>query len=254
LSEKIGHDWEYRDGVLLFGSQRSDDTEWSQFRDFASMSNLSIFLQVVWALAIVVAGFAIALVQFVWIARRVLSPIDQAAKFRKAAVRFSLGDFLCLFLAIQIPLAAVHRFWDEDTMEAYWVFTIITWLVAPVIWFAGARALSKAQVSTSSHRFVFLGLVMPLVYYGLIPFTVLGLSFLSPLVGHTDLPFRWLLSIWFVLGILFYLSGRYVRWMLQHVERDEEPISDRQHDNKIFRAAMLDSSAAARLDVTPSSR
>src|SRR6185503_2051705 len=113
------------------------------------MSHLSILLHVVRILAVIIVGIALTLAQLFWIARRILSPIDRAAKFRQAAVRFSIGDFLCLFLAIQIPLAGVHRFMGEETMAAYWTFTIITWLVAPVIWFAGARALSKAQVTTS---------------------------------------------------------------------------------------------------------
>src|SRR6476659_2572860 len=191
------------------------------------MSQLSILLYAVRILAAIVIGIPLTLAPLIWIARRILSPIDRAAKFRKAPVRFSIGDFLCLFLAIQIPLAAVYRFMGEATIQAYWTFTIITWLVAPVIWFAGARALSKAQVTTSSHRFVFLGLIMPLVYYGLVPFTVLGFTFLSPLAGQTDLPFRLLLSVWFFLAILFYLSGRFVRWMLQQVPSDEPPISDK---------------------------
>ena len=74
------------------------------------MDDLSTLLQVLWILAIVVVGIVLAVAPVVWIARRILAPIDRAAKFRKAAVRFSIGDFLCLFLAIQIPLAAVHRF------------------------------------------------------------------------------------------------------------------------------------------------
>ena len=82
------------------------------------MSNLPIFLQVVWISAIVLLGIALAVAPIFWIARQILAPIDRAAKFRKAPVRFSIGDFLCLFLAIQIPLAAVHGFLGPDTMEA----------------------------------------------------------------------------------------------------------------------------------------
>src|SRR5215212_5775602 len=133
------------------------------------MSNFSTLLTVIKLLAIVVAGILLAVAPATWIARLILSPIDRAAKFRRAPVRFSIGDFLCLFLAIQIPLAAVHRYLNEETMEAYWIFTIITWFVAHVIWYVGARTLSKAQVTASAPRFVFLGLIMPLVYYGLIP-------------------------------------------------------------------------------------
>jgi hypothetical protein len=211
------------------------------------MSNLSILIHVVWILAIVVAGIVLALAPLIWIARWILSPIDRAGKFHKAAVRFSIGDFLCLFLAIQIPLAAIHRFVGEDSTGTYWAFTIITWLLAPLIWFAGARALSKAQVIKSSHRFIFLGLIMPLVYYGLIPFTLLGLAFLAPLAGDNNSPFRWLVPAWFVLAVLFFVSGRYVQWMLQQVQTSEPPISDREHENELLRAAMSDTSAAARV-------
>jgi hypothetical protein len=208
------------------------------------MSQLSILLDVVWILAIAVVGIALALAPLIWIARRILSPIDRAAKFRQAPVRFSLGDFLCLFLAIQIPLAAVYRFMGEATIGAYWTFTVITWLVAPVIWYAGARTLSKAQVTTNAHRFVFLGLIMPLVYYGLVPFTLLGLSFLAPLLGHTPPQFRWMLFAWFVLSILFFISGRFVRWMLQQVESTQKLIRERQQEDELFRTAMLDTSSA----------
>jgi hypothetical protein len=129
-------------------------------------------------------------------------------------------------------------------MEAYWTFTLITWLVAPVIWYAGGQTLSRAQVTTSSHRFVFLGLIMPLVYYGLVPFTVLGLAFLAPLLGHVPTQFRSQLLAWFVLAALFFVSARFVRWMLQQVESNELSISDRQHEDKLLRAAMLDNSSA----------
>src|SRR3954447_12416723 len=98
------------------------------------MGHLSILLNVVRILAVVVVCIAFTLAPLIWIARRILSPIDRAAKYREAPVRFSIGDFLCLFLAIQIPLAAVYRFMGEATIGAYWTFTIITWLVAPVIW------------------------------------------------------------------------------------------------------------------------
>ena len=73
------------------------------------MGKMSNFLDVIWIIAIILVGIALAAAPIIWISRQILAPIDRAAKFRKAPVRFSIGDFLCLFLAIQIPLAAVHR-------------------------------------------------------------------------------------------------------------------------------------------------
>jgi hypothetical protein len=206
--------------------------------------NLSLLLQIVRGLALVGGGIAVALAPLFWLSKRILAPIDRAAKFRKSPVRFSIGDFLCLFLAIQIPLAAVHGFLSDDTMQAYWAFTIVTWVVGPIVWYAGARTLSKAQIKTSSHRFIFLGLIMPLVYYGLVPFSLLGLGFCAPLVGQFDLPLRWMLPTWMVLAAMFYLSARFVSWMLQQVPAAQSPISDQEHDNKLFRAAMFDTASA----------
>lgn len=208
------------------------------------MSNLPILLQVAWILTVVVAGIVLALAPIFWIARRILAPIDRAAKSRKAPVRFSIGDFLCLFLAIQIPLAAVHGFLGPETMDAYWAFTVITWLVAPIIWYFGGQTLSRAQVTASSHRFLFLGLIMPLVYYGLVPFTILGLALLAPLVGHTPTQFQWMLLVWFVLASLFFLSGRFVRWMLHQVRSDEPLISEGQDENEFFPTAVPGTSSA----------
>jgi hypothetical protein len=202
---------------------------------------------VLYILVCVCAGIAAMFGPLAFVARWILSPIDRAAKFRKAPVRFSIGDFLCLFLAVQIPLTAIYRFVREGSEGAFWVFTIITWLVAPLIWFAAARALSKAGVTNGWHRFVCLGLIMPLVYYGLIPFTVIGLSFFGVLFDDPSMPYVWLLPVWFTLAILFYVSGVFVRGMLQQVKRDEPPISDRTHEHELARAAMYDDAAAATL-------
>src|SRR5436190_20277001 len=103
------------------------------------MDHLPILLQLLLISAIVLVGIMLAVAPIFWIARQILAPIDRAAKFRKAPVRFSIGDFLCLFLAIQLPLAGAHRFLGQETMEAYWTFTIVTWCVVAVIWYAGAR-------------------------------------------------------------------------------------------------------------------
>jgi hypothetical protein len=229
--------------MLLCGSRRCGGNK-RAVHGFGSMNDLPMLLQVAWIVLIVGAGIALTLAPITWIARQILAPIDRAATFRKAPVRFSIGDFLCLFLAIQIPLAGAHGFVGGETMLAYWAFTIITWLVGPVVWYRGARALSKARVTRSSHRFVFLGLIMPLVYYGLVPFTILGLSFLAPLLGHIPSQFQWMLLAWLVLASLFFVSGRFVRWMLQQVPSDEQPVSDGQHESELFPVTVSGTSSA----------
>src|ERR1700742_3009248 len=104
-----------------------------------------------------VIGAAAIIGPITFIVRWVLRPIDLAAKAHRAPPRFSVGDFLCLFLAIQIPLSVIYRYvHNDDAMDYFWIFTITTWLVGPLIWITGARTLSKAGIHSWSHRFVFL--------------------------------------------------------------------------------------------------
>lgn len=178
------------------------------------------------ALASIVAGIAAFFAPIVFIARWILTPIDRAAKFRRASVRFSIGDFLCLFLAIQIPLAAVYRFVGPDEKQSFWIFTIVTWIIGPLIWFSGARALSKAGVMNGAHRFVFMGLIMPLVYYGLLPFTFLTVRLvILPFddVEHFGRGLKLESGTWSILAILFVMSGVFTRYILKQVQESERP-------------------------------
>jgi hypothetical protein len=169
---------------------------------------------------IIIPVLAAFFAPMVFIGRWILTPIDWAAKSRKAPVRFSIGDFLCLFLALQLPLTAAYQFIDEEERRPFWLFTIVSWVVAPTIWYACARALSKAGVMNGRHRFIFLGLIMPAVYYGLIPFTVLTMFGVFGLFLGNELGFQrnaWLVLVWLALASAYFVSGVFSRWMLRQV-------------------------------------
>lgn len=174
-------------------------------------------------LAGLVATFGPSLFAAGWI----LAPIDRAAKHRQAPVRFSIGDFLCLFILIQIPLAAVFRIQygireasnarEESVVDVgLWILTAALWVVGTVIWYMGSRTLSKAGVAHGGLRFVYLGLILPLVYYGLLPFTILSVAGCG--IFFNDGPIDWItlrdIAIWLLLGTLFGLSAWFTRWML----------------------------------------
>ena len=210
------------------------------------MMPIPTFQEVLWGLAALIGVIALSLAPVVWLSTSILAPIDRAAKFRKAAVGFSIGDFLCLFLAIQLPLTAIYQFVRESGREAYWGFTTLTWLVAPFIWFACARTLSRAQITNGWHRIAFLGLIMPLVYYGLIPFTVLGIGLFLPFqISFLQLP-RMPVT-WMTLAVLFFISGRFVKHIVKGITGGESPITDEAHEGELLRAAMCDSGTAMSL-------
>jgi hypothetical protein len=170
--------------------------------------------------------FAITLPVFVLgvlaIGKWILGPIDRAARTRNAPVQFSIADFLCLFIVVQVPLAAAFQFsQEEETAAFYWLLTAITWIVAPVIWLAATRALSKAGISAGMHRLMLMGLIVPIAYYGLIPFVIMSMA--GPvLVVTNEWPriagFHWYVVVWFVLGVLLYLSGLFTQWLVRQVE------------------------------------
>jgi hypothetical protein len=204
------------------------------------------FEDLLWALGALVGVIALSFTPVIWLATSILAPIDRAAKFRKAAVGFSIGDFLCVFLAIQLPLTAVYQFVRESGREAYWGFTALTWLVAPFIWFACAHALSRAQITNGWHRIAFLGLIMPLVYYGLIPFTILGIGLFLPFqIPYLQLP-RMPIT-WLTLALLFFISGRFVKRIVNGIAGGESPITGEAHEQELLRPAVCDSGTAMSL-------
>jgi len=165
------------------------------------------------------------LAAFIGIGRWIVVPLDRAAKGHKAPMRFSIGDFLCLFLAVQIPLAAIHVLVREEERRVFWVFTVITWIVGPVIWYVCTQALSKAGVSHGRHRVAFLGVVLPIVYYGLFPFVFLPVMGVAAAVNGDSVPLSnvgGLVALWVTLGMLLALSGLYTRWLVRQVGMEPE--------------------------------
>ena len=169
-------------------------------------------------LMLVLAVFA-GVTPIFWTVRRILRPIDQAAKNRNAPFRFSIGDFLCLFWVVQLPLTFVFQLSDEETLATYWIFTVVIWAVAPLVWVTCARALSKAGVSAGKHRFIFLAIVVPTVYYGLFPFIGLswaGIAMLATEGWQAVFRYRAQVFWWFGLAIALVLSGFYSPWIVRH--------------------------------------
>jgi hypothetical protein len=185
--------------------------------------------QIVEDLAAIVAGAAAFVAPSYIVIRWILAPIDRAAKFHKAPARYSVGDFLCLFLAIQIPLAAIYRFIPQEVDQPFWEFTVATWIVGPLMWMTGARTLSKAGIVAGAHRFVYMGLIMPLVYYGFLPLTFLGVAMVALAIEGPEpggMPGTQMLLAWAVLAGLFAVSGVYTRYILRQAISDSTDVVD----------------------------
>lgn len=212
-------------------------------------------------LILVALGMLIAvLTAIAIIGRWILGPIDRAAKDREAAVRFSIGDFLCLFLTVQIPLSLIYRLVDEEEKPLFWLFTVITWVLAPLVWFACARALSKAGITGGRQRMVFLGVIVPFVYYGLLPFLFLTLAGAIVLAQRASIylggfgwnivgrvpqgavaysgRIGWYVVAWILLAAAFYLAGLFTRTMVRQARGGERSLTEWERQLELARVAI----------------
>jgi hypothetical protein len=159
--------------------------------------------------------------------RWVLGPIDRAAKARRAPVRFSIADFLCLFVAVQLPLTLVARMRSDDTEPYFWFFAILAWVVAPVIWIACAAALSRAAITKGSQRLIFMGLVLPVAYYGLIPFVVIAaMTVIMTCEGQSKeiTKYPGTIFLWMLTGIAIFVCGLYTRRLVMYPVAEQLPL------------------------------
>lgn len=179
----------------------------------------------VWNASKILCTGAAAIVGYLGMAHWIIRPLDQRAKQRKADAHFSIADFFCLFIALQAPLALIAFYQNDDPYARgfFNTLTVLAWIIGPIIWVACSRTLSKAEVTTGSLRILFLGVVLPIVFYGLFPFC-LGpvLAVLATVRNDGLLMFLWdwqVITGWSLLGVALIASGLTVRWILHRSEK-----------------------------------
>jgi hypothetical protein len=121
-----------------------------------------------------------------------------------------------LFVAVQLPLAFVRRLRSDETEAVFWCFVILTWIIAPVVWLSCARALSRGGIGGGAHRFLFMALVLPVAYYGLVPFVILtAMAAIQIIVGEGAylLSHPWWIVAWVCTGAAIVGAGRYTHWL-----------------------------------------
>lgn len=168
--------------------------------------------------AILLAMLFLIVAPIMWTVYRILRPIDRAARERNLPFRFSIGDFLCLFWVVQLPLGFLDRIAQGEPDQFYWVLLAAVWAVAPLAWVTVARALSKAGISMGKHRIIFLGIVLPTVYYGLFPFIAMSVALAIGLVDRgPDYLLRQseLVWWWVILAVSLFACGFYSPWLVR---------------------------------------
>lgn len=113
------------------------------------------------AAIVVFVVLASALAALALVPRYIFGPLDRAAKGRRYPVQFTLADFFCLFVLMQIAMALGHSWPEIRGTGTGWVVTVYGWIGFGLLWLAHVRKLSRAGVHKGWLRAVCLVFVVP---------------------------------------------------------------------------------------------
>jgi hypothetical protein len=183
------------------------------------------------ALLLFTIWFAATIGFGVWI----VWPIERIARLRKGLVRYSIADFACLFIAIQVPLGIITwstngaTFIDDEQLLFFRRLAGILCVTGILIWWGAVRAISFCGIQRGWRRILFLGVIVPIVFYGLIPFSLLvPASFFAAFDfadGRSSGNARWIIASTVLLGCALIVCGMLNRRvvMADAPQRDSEP-------------------------------
>ncbi len=171
-------------------------------------------------------GLIVAIAALVAIGRSILGPLDRAARNRMRPTQFTMVDFLSLMFLFQLPMAALHAFFDVREEPRVWVFDVFGWIACSLMWGASVSTLSRAGIEKTWQRGVFLAFVLPITYFGAILFTMTLFASGIGLFVERRVPPRvaaLVAGIIVGLAIAFYLAARFVRKMVAESDHSREP-------------------------------
>ena len=118
----------------------------------------------------------------------VLGPLERRAKHGSHRMQFTLGDWICLILMIQLWAAMVHSFTavvGRDEGGAL-ITDIYGWVLVVILWLGVVRRLSSAGIRRAWHRGVALVVIYPLNVLGSIIAPGLALAVVFSPLGRPD--------------------------------------------------------------------
>ncbi len=174
------------------------------------------------AICLLLSVVGIGIAAFIAVGWWILYPLDEVARRRpQAKVQFSIADFLCLFILIQIPFVAIPFMENDGDNVPKFVIAFLLAALGVTIWRTGVVALTRAGIEQFRPRFIVLGVILPFVYYGLIPFAY-ALSALAYWVFYSkDVIDPGWIALYVagasILGSIFLVAGSYTRKLARQV-------------------------------------
>jgi hypothetical protein len=171
----------------------------------------------------------------------VLGPLDRAAKNRDYPIQFSIADFLCLFVEVQLALsgpALLFRRIESREMSFAIAVALFTTALAILVWWSGVRTLSRAGVHGTFARAVTLTIVMPFGFVSSIASAIIPFGILVSLGGAgKDLTVAGIFMLIEIPMVLVVVGlGLITRRIAATAERQHTPRDGQTSDSHIPRA------------------
>ena len=187
---------------------------------YAATSSLGVLLMTLLMLLLGVCVVAAP----VGIARWVLRPLDEAARRSRMRLQFTVLDFLCLFVLVQVPMALIHGISRYTPTIVIALADAFSWLCVGSMWFAGVWAMSRAGIHRAADRCLFLVVVLPVSIISVLEFP--GWVLVVHLMTAFSRPLQEMLPSIVVLTVALagvYPAGAFMRRM---VARTESPLPE----------------------------
>jgi hypothetical protein len=157
--------------------------------------------------------------------RWILGPLDRAARRRKGPTQFTVVDFLCLLFLVQLPLGLAQlTVLGRGSAEprAATILFIAGCVVGGMMWLGSIKQLSAAGVTKTSHRCVFLAVVLPVTFLGAIATMICCIALIASLSSPAARPSAFFVPLFIMAGLLvaFWAAAQATRWIVEQSEVD----------------------------------
>ena len=132
------------------------------------MSEIGNILAYIVLMAAIAGGIALAGFGLSWSLRYLLGPLNEAAISRAKVKTFQITDLFSLTLLIQIPLGLAAYVSAQAGKDAGVMMAVIFGAAVVLMWRRALSVLSHAGVSSTLRRAVFVLVVTPVAWVGVI--------------------------------------------------------------------------------------
>jgi hypothetical protein len=165
----------------------------------------------------------------------VLGPLDRAAKNRRYRVQFSLADFLCLFVEVQLALGVLALAFrgTDGKMTGLAVFlSIVILAVVSLVWWTGVRTLSAGGIDGTFARALTLSIGIPIGFAGSIAIPAIAVAAFASLDSSNQLPrIGFFLLLALVDALIIFALGHMTRHIVARSKRQQDAIHPRSPED-----------------------